>query len=72
MAERLELDAMDYNDRYDATVAKGLCLECGGQVRAYWSWGEPAQLVSGEVIYPHRPDLHWLRFWKSGMKSLSS
>lgn len=40
MVERLELDAMDYNDRYDATVAKGLCLECGGEVRAYWSLGE--------------------------------
>lgn len=25
---------------------------------------QPAQLVSGEAIYPHRPDLHHLRFWQ--------
>lgn len=25
--------------------------------------GQPATLVSGDVIYPHRPDLADLRFW---------
>lgn len=40
MAEQSELDALDYNDRYDATVAKGLCLECGREVEGYWSLGE--------------------------------
>lgn len=24
----------------------------------------PVQLVSGEVVYPHRPDLYHLRFWQ--------
>lgn len=37
---REQLDEMDYNDRYDATVVKGLCLECGGKVKPYWSLGE--------------------------------
>lgn len=26
--------------------------------------GQPAVLVTGEAIYPHRPDLHSLRFWQ--------
>lgn len=25
--------------------------------------GKPARIVSGSVIYPHRPDLKHLRFW---------
>lgn len=25
---------------------------------------QPAALVTGAVIYPHRPDLHGLRFWQ--------
>lgn len=25
---------------------------------------QPAQLVNGEAIYPHRPDLYHLRFWQ--------
>lgn len=25
---------------------------------------QPAQLVTGETVYPHRPDLHYLRFWQ--------
>ena len=29
------------------------CLECG----------EPATLVGGEAIYPHRPDLFYKSFW---------
>ena len=37
---REQLDEMDYNDRYDVTVAKGLCLECGGKVEPYWSLDE--------------------------------
>lgn len=38
--DREQLDDLDYNDRYDATVAKGLCLECGGVVTPYWSLDE--------------------------------
>ena len=26
--------------------------------------GNPAELVTGEVIYPHRPDLYELKFWR--------
>lgn len=26
--------------------------------------GQPAQLVTGAVIYPHRKDLHSLKFWQ--------
>lgn len=32
------------------------CVECGGIMKA--------RLTSGEEIYPHRPDLHALPFWK--------
>jgi len=37
---REQLDELDYNDRYDATIAKGLCFECGGKVEPYWSLDE--------------------------------
>jgi len=37
---REQLEEMDYNDRYDATVAQGLCLECGSTVKPYWSLDE--------------------------------
>lgn len=30
------------------------CQECGG---------DSCELVTGERIYPHRPDLYWKRFW---------
>lgn len=31
-----------------------ICNECGGE----------ASLVTGEEVYPHRPDLYKLNFWK--------
>ncbi len=34
-------------------VAGPLCIECGGT----------AEIVGGETIYPHRPDLYDKRFW---------
>lgn len=34
---REQLDEMDYNDRYDATVAKGRCLECGAKVKTKYA-----------------------------------
>lgn len=40
MSKNAALDLLNYDDRYDATVAKGLCLECGGEVEGYWSLGE--------------------------------
>ena len=28
--------------------------------------GDPAHLVGGAIIYPHRPDLHGKKFWHCG------
>lgn len=35
-------------------VAAPACPYCGGD----------AEMVTGEVLYPHRPDLHAKRFWR--------
>jgi hypothetical protein len=32
----IDLEDLSYNDRYDATIAKGLCFECGQKVEPYW------------------------------------